>query len=453
MRFDEEKLFEEYVDAKIKRIERLEAEYPHFKVYIDLSEIESYEEIIVVDENGERTKKQKFYGGWRNPTREEIEKANEEGNTGFFEVLANNFGKVPVKTLEVDIRHVPPKERGEYNGYYGWIGSVETMPFVDRNLNCLSRKMDVSPGLRKEIEPYDNVRSSCEGRIRYFNVSKCYYEELIGTLGNMNGKIFDDVFDPYRENNGKISVRFLEHKCANYDTCDKRLRPKRWPVVHIPAPGQSYLEAKTALARAMASAAAGLIAKSLDPAYPDRYGIYTARGYRPTYPIQQELYPSCQTCSMYKYVKRGNEDEDADMRQPGLPEMKDSWPGVDWCRFHQDWIWGMTETRAELGQTGRKSKTEVRRAAECSACSAYMWRVRYIASVSEESKYNPAFESWIASSKAIKLLKDNTILAFAAANDILREDAPALPQLVRLSLQISEKLAEKHKKFSILKSK
>ena len=130
MRFDE-RLCEEYVDAKIKRIERLEAEhpYPYFKVYIDLSEIESYEEILVIDENGERIKKQKLYGGWRNPTREEIEKANEEGNTGFLEMLADNFGKVPVKTLEVVLLR-SCEGAGEYNRYYRWIGSVETMPFV-----------------------------------------------------------------------------------------------------------------------------------------------------------------------------------------------------------------------------------------------------------------------------------------------------------------------------------
>lgn len=438
----EERLFEEYVRARIKKIKKIDGEeYPAFKVYVDLSDIKSYDEILDLTEN--KITRVEFTGGWRNPTKKEVEEAHETNNSGFFEMLANNMGKIPVDTLEVDVRYIPLKQKGEYNGYYGWTGEVETVAFINRNMNCLARKMDVSPNLLEELEPYNNARTCCEGKMRFFNVSKQYYDELIGALEQMPGKIYFDEDDPYRNNNNKISVRFLEYKCPHYDKCDEKLKLKKWPIVHIPAPGQRYTEAKTGLARAIACAAAGIIAKSIDPAYPDRYGVYTARGYKPPYPIQQELFPSCCSCALYKYVKRGNEDEEADLRQPGLPEMKDSYPQIDWCRFYKKWIEEISVARFTSGY----NKNNINKASQSSACEAYMWRTKYIDSATED-KYNPANTGWVASSKAIKVLEDNIIIAFAAANDIPQENAPAIPQVVEVFLQISNKLAEKHKKFN-----
>ena len=99
----EERLFEEYVRARIKKIKKLDGEeYPAFKVYVDLSDIKSYDEVLNPTEN--KVTRVEFTGGWRNPTKKEVEEAHEKNDSGFFGMLANNMGKIPVDTLEVNVR-------------------------------------------------------------------------------------------------------------------------------------------------------------------------------------------------------------------------------------------------------------------------------------------------------------------------------------------------------------
>jgi len=409
----EEQYVEEYLNLKVSNIKKVNDTY---EVLIDLSGIKSYLEI----ENETKT----MYGGWRRPSKSELQ------NDQVLSIIENHGGVIPIKNLLITVKYIPINEAKKYNGYYGWIGETDMISFFDRNsVGCqVSKKINCSSNLNKFMEK-EYQRTKCEGGFRKLEAPITYINEIREIANNL-GEVTGESF--YADNNS-YCVWLNQKACESLEKCHP-LKMKYWPTVHIPFPNSSYLEAGTGITRSVSSAVAGLIAKLLDPGFPNRYGIYKARGLKTPYPIQEELYPSCYSCTHYKYINRG-EDEESDLRQPGLPEQKDIFPPIDWCRFHENWITPLTETRFEANQNNLYNQNTIKRSAKESACHAYSWREKMYASPSDTNKYNPVWRNWIQCTKAV-IIKNNIITAYSGTN-------------IKVSINLSPKWAEAHEKAAL----
>jgi|LSQX01.1.fsa_nt_gb hypothetical protein len=299
-----------------------------------------------------------------------------------------------VGELSIKVQYIRPKELRRYDGFYGWIGTTESYEIPRNDLGCLAPKEG----------PYGIVwgRKNCEGGTWTQLLPGGVSGEVMSFLDSQKGWMLKNAS---MNRDGDIWASYVYDTCPHVGKCTVQTRVY-YPVARIPRPSQPEDEATTTFARTLVSLVAGVVGKLHDPGFPDRYGVYTSRGYHTKWPIQEERFQQCRSCFCYKYVKRGN-DEDSEMREGALGDINTHGiEPVEWCYFKRDWIASFAKARSFLHSKGISPGSSLgqyvmKQASEQGACEAYMWRTKVYSNSKDNYNQQVVWHPWTSGARSV----------------------------------------------------